>query len=172
MEKNVDQSQHTSRSRKCSLDLKNFARDSRKDQKGLIKVEDLPLLETTQLTHTPFVLEATLAIPATKLSRRLNLLNGSQLYYKTVNCEKHTAFCSVTMYHPTVASPKENLYVYEQRASNPALTERNIQKPTLIFYVLVRSNTLWSIIAPYRVCTSCLACQHFEFNSADWFFSQ
>ena len=82
-----------------------------------------------------------------------------------MNCEKNSTFCSVTMYHPTVASPKQNL-------SNPALTERNIQKPTLIFYALVRSNTLWSIIALYRVCTSCLACQHFEFNSADLFFSQ
>ena len=76
------------------------------------------------------------------------------------------------MYHPTVASPKENLYLYEWRASNSALTERNIQKTTLIFHAVVRSNTLWSIIALYRVCTSCLACQHFEFNSADWFFSQ
>ena len=113
--KNVDQSKHTCRSRKCTLDLRNFARDSRKDQKGLIKGEDLPLLEqTTTLTHTPFVLEATLAIPWTKLSRRLNLLNGSQLYYKTMNCEeKISAFCSVTMYHSTVASPKENLYLYE-----------------------------------------------------------
>ena len=115
VEKNVDQSQHTCRSRKCTLDLRNFARDSRKDQKGLIKGDDLPLLEqTTPLTHTPFVLEATLAIPLTKLSRRLNLQNGSQLYYKTMNCEeKNSAFCSVTMYHPTVASPKENLYLYE-----------------------------------------------------------
>ena len=128
MEKNVDQSQHTCRSRKCTLDLRNFVRDSRKHQKGLS--EDLPLLEqTTQLTHMPFVLEATLAIPLTKLSRRINLLNESQLYYKTMNCEKNSAFCSVTMYHPTVASPKENLYVYQQRASNPAITERNIGKP-------------------------------------------
>ena len=34
--------------------LRNFARDFKKDQKGLIKGEDLTLIEqTTQLTHTP-----------------------------------------------------------------------------------------------------------------------
>ena len=34
--------------------LRNFARDFKKDQKGLIKGEDLTLIEQpTQLTHTP-----------------------------------------------------------------------------------------------------------------------
>ena len=54
-EKNVDQSQQTSRSGKCTLDLEKFRvwlYGSRKDQKGLMKGEDLTVLEqTTQLTH-------------------------------------------------------------------------------------------------------------------------
>ena len=53
--KNVDQSQQTSRSGKCTLDLEKFRAwlySSRKDQKGLMKGEDLTVLEqTTQLTH-------------------------------------------------------------------------------------------------------------------------
>ena len=40
--------------------------------------------------------------------------------------KKNSAFCSVLQSHPAVASPKERLY--KQMTSNPALTERNIQK--------------------------------------------
>ena len=54
------------------------------------------------------------------------MLNGSRLYYKTITCEKNSAFCSVLQGNPAVASPKEQLY--EQMTSNPAFTERNIQK--------------------------------------------
>ena len=42
-------------------------------------------------------------------------------------CEKkNSAFYSVLQGNPAVASPKEQLY--EQTASNPIFTERNIQK--------------------------------------------
>ena len=41
--------------------------------------------------------------------------------------KNNSAFCSVLQGHPAVASPKEKLY--EQTTSNPAFTERNIQKP-------------------------------------------
>ena len=41
--------------------------------------------------------------------------------------KKNSAFCSVLQGNPAVASPKEQLY--EQTTSNPAFTERNIQKP-------------------------------------------
>ena len=55
--KNVDQSQQTSRSGKCTLVLEKFRAwlySSRKDQKGLMKGKDLTVLEqTTQLTHKP-----------------------------------------------------------------------------------------------------------------------
>ena len=55
------------------------------------------------------------------------MLNGSRLYYKTITCKKNSAFCSVLRGNPAVASPKEKLS--EQMTSNPAFTERNIQKP-------------------------------------------
>ena len=53
------------------------------------------------------------------------MLNGSRLYYKTITCEKKKI--PVLQGNPAVASPKEQLY--EQMTSNPAFTERNIQKP-------------------------------------------
>ena len=55
-EKNVDRSQQTSKSGKCTFDLEKFRAwlySFRKDQKGRMKGEDLTVLEqTTQLTHT------------------------------------------------------------------------------------------------------------------------
>ena len=54
-------------------------------------------------------------------------MEGSRLYYKTITSEKNSVFCSVLQGNPAVASPKEK--VYEQMTSNPAFTERNIQKP-------------------------------------------
>ena len=53
------------------------------------------------------------------------MLNGSRLYYKTVKCEKNSAFVQLQG-NPVIASPKEQLY--EQMTFNPAFTERNIQK--------------------------------------------
>ena len=130
-EKNVDQSQQTSRSGKCTLDLQKFHAwlySSRKDQKGLMKGEDLTVLEqTTQLTHTHSYYWLPSQSHWKNLPWRLNLLNGSCLYYKTIPCGKNSAFCSVLQGNPAVASPKERLY--EQMTSNPTFTERNIQKP-------------------------------------------
>ena len=42
------------------------------------------------------------------------------------------------------------------------------KKPTLISYILVGSKNLWSRITLYRLVRMCLACQHFDFNIADW----
>ena len=130
---NVDQSQHTSRSGKCTLNLEKFRA---RLQKRSVRSHERwwPYTFRTKysvnsLTH--FVLEATLTISLKILPRRLNWLNESRLYYKTINCDKKSAFCSVTTYHPTVASPKEHLY--EQMPSNPAFTERNIQKANPYF---------------------------------------
>ena len=51
------------------------------------------------------------------------MLNGS----RQESVRKNSAFCSVLQGNPAVASPNEELY--EQMTSNPAFTERNIQKP-------------------------------------------
>ena len=103
-----------------------FARDSRKDQKGLMKGEDLTLLEQTthtRLRTTGYTLESSLK----NLPRRLNLQNGSWLYYKALDIE-NTAFCLVVTHHPTVVSPKEHLYEHEQMASNPAYDKEKCTK--------------------------------------------
>ena len=129
-EKNVDQSQQTSRSGKCTLDLAKFRAwlyGSRKDQKGCMKVENLTVLEqTTPLTHKHSYQWLPSEFRWKKLSRRLNLLNGGRASYKTIMCEKKSAFCSVLQGNTAAASPQEQLY--EQMTSNPAFTERNIQK--------------------------------------------
>ena len=96
------------------------------------------------------------------------MLNGSQLYYKTITCEKKSAFCSVLQGNPAVASPKEQLY--EQMTSNPVITERNIQKANA--YLLCSRQEQKSLVTHHTLQSSvvrmCLACQHFDFNSADW----
>ena len=53
------------------------------------------------------------------------MLNGSRVYYKTM-CERKFCLFVLLKGNPVVASPKEQLY--EQMTSNPAFTERNIQK--------------------------------------------
>ena len=103
-----------------------------------MKGENLKLLKQTTQLFTRLRARGCSYNLIVKTTWRLNLLNVSRLYYKTINCKKlNTAFCSVTTYHFTVASPKEHLY--EQMASNPSFTETNIQKAnpylSLISYI-------------------------------------
>ena len=133
-----------------------------------MKGEDLTVLEqTTQLTHTHSYYWLPSQSHWKNLPWRLNLLNGSCLYYKTIPCGKNSAFCSVLQGNPAVASPKERLY--EQMTSNPTFTERNIQKPNAY---LLDSRPQQKSLVTYHTLRSllrmCLACQHFDFNSADW----
>ena len=80
------------------------------------------------------------------------MLNGSRLSYKTITCEKNSAFCSVVQGNPVVASPKEQLY--EQMASNPAFTERNIQKANAyLSYSRQEQKSLVTYHTQYRACT-------------------
>ena len=51
------------------------------------------------------------------------MLNGS----RQESVKKNSAFCSVLQGNPAFASANEQLY--EEMTSNPAFTERNIQKP-------------------------------------------
>ena len=59
--------------------------------------------------------------------------------------KKNSAFCSVLQGNPAVASPKEQLY--EQMTSNPAFTERNIQKANAY---LLDSRPEQKSVATYR----------------------
>ena len=68
---------------------------------------------------------------------------------------------------PAVASPKEQLY--EQTAPNPAFTERNIQKANKAYLLdLSAAKTFGHVTHSTELVSKCLACQHFDINSADW----
>ena len=56
--------------------------------------------------------------------------------------------------------------------SNPAFTERNIQKANAYVYLLDSRPELAKLFGHVSHSTElvrmCLACQHFDFNGADW----
>ena len=65
------------------------------------------------------------------------------------------------------ASPKEQLY--EQMTSNPAFTERNIQKANAyLLYSRQEQKIFGHVSHSTELVRMFLACQHFDFNSADW----
>ena len=82
--------------------------------------------------------------------------------------KKKSAFRSVLQGSPAVASPKDQLY--EQMTSNPVFTDRNIQRVNA--YLLCSRQEQKSLVTHHTLQSSvvrmCLACQHFDFNSADW----
>ena len=82
--------------------------------------------------------------------------------------KKNSAFCSVLQGHTTIVSPKERLY--EQMTSNPAFTERNIQKTNAVIspIFLSRAKIFGHVSHSAQLVRMCLACQQFDFNSADW----
>ena len=95
------------------------------------------------------------------------MLNGSRLYYKTITCEKNSAFYSVVQDNPAVTSPKEQ--IYEQMTSNPAFTERNIQKANANLLYSRQKQKIFGHVSHFtELVRMCLACQHFDLNSADW----
>ena len=74
---------------------------------------------------------ATLRISLKKITSEVKFAEekSALLQNNAVTCEKkkkNSAFCSVLQGNPAVASSNEQLY--EQMTSNPAFTERNIQK--------------------------------------------
>ena len=92
------------------------------------------------------------------------MLNGSRLYYKTI-----IAFCSVLQGNRAVASPKEK--PNEQMTSNPAFTERNIQKPNACLLDSRPEQKIFGHVShSTELVRMFLACPHFDFNSADWIF--
>ena len=95
--------------------LRYFVRDSRKDQKGLMK--GVLLKQTNQLTQTSS--------------------------YQRIPSQSHSAFCSVTMFHPTIASPKDTFINKWHLIQH--LQREIYKKPTLIYYFsFLQSKTLWS----------------------------
>ena len=71
---------------------------------------------------------ATLTISLKKIISGVKFVERTSALLQNNNVsKKNSAFCSVLQDNPAVVSPKEQLY--EQMTSNPASTERNIQKP-------------------------------------------
>ena len=95
------------------------------------------------------------------------MLNGGRASYKTITCEKKSAFCSVLQGNTAAASPQEQLY--EQMTSNPAFTERNIQKANAYLLLFSSGAKIFGHVShSTELVRMCLACQHFDFNSTDW----
>ena len=81
--------------------------------------------------------------------------------------KKNSAFYSVLQGKPAVASPKEQLY--EQMTSNPAFTERNIQKTQRLSPRFLSGAKIFGHVShSTELVRMCLACQHLEFDSAYW----
>ena len=94
------------------------------------------------------------------------MLNGSRLYYKAIKCEKILPFGPLQG-NPVVASPKKQLY--EQMTSNPAFTERNIQKASAYLLDSRPEKKIFGHVSHHtELVRMCLACQHIHFNSTDW----
>ena len=73
--------------------------------------------------------------------------------------KKNSAFCSVLQGNPAVASPKEQLY--EQMTSNPAFTERNIQKANAyLLYSRQEQKSPGHVSHSTELVRMCLARQH------------
>ena len=113
-----------------SWEISRLTLSSRKDQKGLMKGEDLTVLEqTTQLTHKRSYSRLTISLK--KITSEVKFAERKSALLQNNNVwKKNSAFCSVLTGNPAVASPNEQLY--EQLTSNPVVTERNIQNPMLI----------------------------------------
>ena len=90
------------------------------------------------------------------------MLNGSRLYYKKITCLPFVQSYS----NPAVASPKEQLY--EQMTSNPAFTERNIQKANA--YLLCSRQEQKSLVTFHTLQSLyvCVWLVNTDFNCADW----
>ena len=74
-----------------------------------------------------FVVVATLRISLKKITSEVKFAERKSAFLQNNNVWRNSAFRSVLQGNHAVASPKEQLY--EQTTSNPAFTERNIQKP-------------------------------------------
>ena len=113
-----------------------------------------------------FVLETTLTISLKTLPWRLNLQNGSHLYYKTINCEKILPFVQLQG-NPAVASSKEQLN--EKMTSNRAFAEKKYIKGQCLSSRFSSGAKIFGHVShSTELVRMCLACQHFDFNSADW----
>ena len=105
----------------------------------------------------------TLRISLKKIPRRLNLLNGSRIILRVKKC---CLLFSLIKKTPPLHHPK-NDFMIKWHLIQP-LQREIYKKPTLTSYILVRSKIFGHVSHSTELVRMCLACQHFDFNSADW----
>ena len=169
-EKNVDQSQQTSRSGKCTYwTLRNFTLDLAPEKMRKVSWKVKTLQPNYSVNSQALVLEATLTISLKKITSEVQFAERKSGILQNNVWKKILPFVLLKG-NPVVASPKGQLY--KQMTSNPAFTERNIQKANAYLYLLdsrPEQNSLVTYVShSTELVRMCLACQHFEFNSADW----
>ena len=111
---------------------------------------------------------ATLRISLKKITSEVKFAERKSALLRNYNVwKKLLPFVQSYKVSPPLHHPKNN-FMTKWHLIQPF--QREIYKePMLISYILVRSKNLWSRITLYKACTyMCLACQHFDFNSADW----
>ena len=113
-----------------------------------------------------FAQEATFTISLKKLRRRLNLLKGSRLSYKTIKCGKK--FCLLFSFKvtPPLHHPKNN-FMSKWHLIQPLhreITKNQRLSPWFSSGAKIFGHVSHSI----ELARMCLACQQFDFNSADW----
>ena len=133
-----------------------------------MKTEDLTVLEqTTQLTHKRLYLWLPSQSHWKKLSWGLNLLNGRRLYYKTITCQKKILpFVQSYKITPPLHHLKNNFTNKWHQSSlhREKYTKTQRFSPRLSSGAKIVGHLSHST----ELVRMCLACQHFDFNSADW----
>ena len=148
-EKNVDQSQQT----KCTYwTLRNFTLDLAPEKMRKVSRKVKTLQSNYSVNSQAFVLEATLTISLKKITSEVQFAERKSGILKNNVWKKILPFVLLKG-NPVVASPKGQLY--KQMTSNPAFTERNIQKANAYLYLLDSrpEQNLWLRITLYRACT-------------------
>ena len=135
-----------------------------------MKGEDLTVLKKNYSVNSQaFVLVATLRISFKKITSEVKFAERKSALLQNNNVwKKNSAFFSVLQGHTAIASPIERLY--EQMTSNSAFTERNIPKSNALISPIFSSGAKFfgHVSQSAELVRLCLACQHFDFNSADW----
>ena len=114
-----------------------------------------------------FVLEAALTFSMKKNTSEFKFAErNSALLQNNKVWKKSLPFVQLRGNH-TVASPKEQLY--ERMTSNPALTEKKYTKSQRLSPRFSSEAKMFGHVSySTELVRMCLACQHFDFNSADW----
>ena len=110
---------------------------------------------------------ATVRILLKKITSELKLAERKSALLQNNNVWKKKFYlCSVLQDNPAVASSNEQLY--EQMTSNPAFREKYTKTQRLSVRFSSEAKIFGHVSHFTELVRKCLACQHLDFNSADW----